>query len=109
MTFFERSRAFFEDNPDCYMTAGYLAKSASKDPVLALKYVEEAVSLPEFPYSVGRSYGRLLIEAGESEAARSFLISWLPRLRNETFEARTIEIQNWIHELESDLDIPTSN
>ena len=102
--FFERSRVYFEGDPDWYLTASILAETARNDPLLARQYLEEAVALPEFPYPVGRSYVRLLIEAGELDAAYSFMASWLPRLGADSFEARSSEIRNLLQSLESELD-----
>ena len=104
LAFFDRSHVYFESDTDWYLTASVLAETALNDPVHAIRYLQKAVAIPEFPYPVARSYGRLRIEAGQLESAHSFMASWLPRLGPDSFEARSSEIRKLLQTLESELD-----
>jgi tetratricopeptide (TPR) repeat protein len=103
LSFFERSRELFENDGDWYLTGAFLAEAVCLDKERAIKYLEKAITLPEIPFAAGRSYARILVEKGEIEKAHAFLVSWLPSLQNNLFEARISEISNWIRELETAL------
>ena len=74
------------------------------NPALALSYLKTGVSLKTFPYLMGRSYVRLLEASGDVETALSFLRTWLPRLEDEPYKERYVEVQNWILSLENQLN-----
>ncbi|MCZ6674678.1 MAG: hypothetical protein O7C75_17250 [Verrucomicrobia bacterium] len=107
LSFFERSRPYFTEDPDWFLTGGFLAETAAGDRSLAIDYLAGAAAQPEFSYQVGRRYTRLLVENGDLKDAHAFLVSWLADLNQSASEAHQSEIQAWILSLENQLNLLT--
>jgi hypothetical protein len=108
LTFFEKSRPFFADNPEWFMTAGFLAETAMGNTILALQYLREAVAFPNHSFRTAQSYARLLIENGRFEAAHTFLVSWNEKLKEVPGDPHQAEIEQWIEDLEKQLNFPVT-
>lgn len=106
LRFFERSRPYFEGDPNWFIAGGFLAETAADDGKRALAYLAQAVALPDVPLLAGRNYARLLIKEGRIEDALTFLKNWQSELDQRQSEVRRSEIENWIHSLENQLKTP---
>lgn len=103
LAFFERSRSYFEEESDWYVTAGFLAETSLRDRGLALEYLQEAIRLPDFSFQAGRTFARLLVENGDIKEAHQFLVSWFPKLKATESEVHIQEIGDAIISLEKQL------
>ena len=108
LDFFESSRPYFRDDPVWFQTGAFIAESAITDPSLALAYLEEGVALNSFPYLLGKSYARLLMESGDEAKVLSFLKTWQPQLKVDPYPERRREIEDWILSLEKEMNSPHS-
>ena len=108
LDFFEHSRPYFTDDPEWYQTGAFIAETVVADKELALGYLADGVSLEAFPYLLGKSYARLLIESHEVGEALSFLRSWQPRLVGDAYPERHQEMADWILSLEKEMNSPHS-
>lgn len=108
LDFFENSRPYFVDDPECFQTGAFIAETVVEDPSLALGYLGEGVAIEGFPYLLGKSYARLLTELGKRFAALTFLRSWQPRLEGDAYPERPQEIADWILSLEKEMKPPHS-
>lgn len=76
LVFLEQGSSYFDTDPQWYLTNAFIAEAYCMDEVKALSFLEQAVSLPDFPQAAGWSYARLLIARQEWENAQAFLESW---------------------------------
>lgn len=105
LAFFERSRRFFTADPEWYLAGAFLAETAVKDPSLAIDYLEEAVTLPDFPFVAGQNYVRLLLEMEKPKEAYAFLRSWISAPQGDLMEGRHTQIEAWILSVEKQLEL----
>ena len=103
LEFFERSRSYFATNPDWFQTGAFLAETAAGDPERSLQYLKEGIALDGFPYLLGRSYVRLLLETDQPSTALAFLKDWQTQLEGEVYPERHQEVADWILSLEKQL------
>ncbi len=105
LQFYETSRPLFEDNPDWWLGAGFLAETTLQDRTLALGYFRTALDKSNQAFLAGRIMVRILIEEKRHREAYDFLKEWYPRLPEDRREARKPAVLQWIRNLEDHLEI----
>ncbi len=105
LQFYETSRPWFQDNPDWWLGAGFLAERTLQDRALALRYFRTALETSDQAFLAGRLMVRLLIQEKRPREAYNFLKEWYPRLPEDRPEARKPALLEWIRHLEDNLEI----
>ena len=105
LQFYETSRPWFEDDPDWWLGAGFLAETTLQDRALALSYFRTALDRSNQTFLGGRIIVRLLIEENNHQEAYDFLKEWYPHLPEDRPEARKPTVLQWIRTLEDHLEI----
>ncbi len=105
LEFYETSRPWFENNPDWWLGAGFLAERTLQDRALALKYFQTALEKSDHAFLAGRMVARLLLEEKRYAEAYDFLKAWYPRLPDGRREARKPAVLQWIRNLETHLQV----
>ncbi len=105
LQFYETSRLRFENNPDWWLGAGFLAERALRDRTLALAYFRTALETSDQTYLAIRLIVRLLIQEKKPREAYDFLMEWYPRLPEDCPQAGKPALLQWIRHLEHNLKI----
>ena len=104
LEFYERSRPYFEGDPEWFETGAFLAETAAENNELAMSYLEEGVKQDGFPYLLGKRYVNRLDTSGRVREALSFLKAWQSQLTDDPYPERREEIAAWILSLEKELN-----
>lgn len=102
--FFERSRPYFDDDPEWFQSGAFLAETAMEDSQIAMDYLEEGVKHPGFSFALGRRYVDQLLQTGRTVEALAFLKRWQIQLSEDEFPERINEVAALILSLEKKLN-----